>query len=757
MSKFSESELNNKLKLFRKKRNYLEKHPSKENINKLNKIYKKIDLIYDLLDKIQFGGLGGDTKTNMHNILHDIQQLGGNEPEPDDPEINGKHVIIEKDANKKINVENKKEKEEDKQKSIENSLKELANLEENRREKNKSRFKRLDLDKSKEEEEEEEEEKEQQSKGFFNFFKKQTPEEKEEKERIKFEKLEEEEEKLRSENPLYKKYKEEFSGTLDFKEFNTTKDFLQYLLDNSKDWNSFFNFFENIFIENALYFKEEIFQDENNLELFLIILRKYLFTFTPEQRIEKLQNIQYFYPELFRKKTNKISKNLFGRIFNVKQGEPFIKSLEVIGKPMFENNKDNIQNSIDLADIFPEFMNKPQFCKLIKDSKNILDILHLLPYLKEETCKDNNKINWIKKFNDLMNKKININDKNEYLLLLIMSIPNTNSITKILKEYRYKYNYNYYILKNLLSILNYDKTFMDKIKEEELKNRYVKRIEMLQKSNEIYEELWLWILKYAIRFEIKSKQKYFDVLLQYINFGKNIYENKEKNVIPDIKSLKIKENLKFLLNKLNEKNNSFDEFINLLKNNYEYFDDVLNDKKFNIEVYKLLKKQRKYYDNIKIKNVLLNKDNIIDLAKIKFHLDYDKIDSSDYVKKINLIDEFTNTKDLKKLPANIYIKNRYEINNEKFEDLLFYDNFMLSPEVTIKQIIFRNKKKLESKEKENEEIKDVIDDGFNEKGIDEKLKILEEKVLINEEDLQTIRTITNKRLNDKKFNIEDTK
>lgn len=708
----------NKLQKYENKKKYLKKHPSKKNKLKLKIINKKIRLL-----KKQKGG----------NI--DLPPL-----EPDSPSVSEKVYNI--DSPKIIAIEDlSPKKNKIKQKNSPKIKKEI------KQEIKESMEKRV------------EENKEGKFKKFLNKFKGKTQEEKQIE-------LDKQEMKYKQEYPEYKTYKETYNGDLSLEDYKKTKDFIRELLKNA-GWEEFFDMFENIFIENHIFFKETIFDgnNEDNLNLFLTIIKYFLFgkmtgkyqeDINKDDRIKKLKELQKIYPEIFNTKTY---KKTFWSFIGFGKKNSTVKSFDIIGKKLIEENKGDLKNSIKISEIFPEFIKNKDFCSVIENSEKLQDILHLLPHLESDQCN----INWEIKFNKLIkDTNIPIEEKNQYIILFIMSIPNLNKIPILLKKYRYEFkDQGYYILQKLLAILNYDKEFMDNIKDKKIKEIFDKRIDKLIEHKGIYDELWYWILKYAIKFDYKIKKDYVMILSNYFNFAKSIYDDKKINFKKegkDLSQLRIQENMLFILKNIKEKNKIIHDFIKFINANSYYFDDLVNDKKFNVDMYKLIRQKTRYTDNFRIKSEKLNESNLQDLVKIKFHLGYTNFDSQKYQDYINKIEGFKYENDIRKIPANIYIKIRGEINNKRFDNLLFYKDLMLSPEKILKELIFMLKDKVK-KEEETKENNIKIKEDFNNKEIDEKIKDIEGIVIENEENIQNLKILStkNKLKKDKKSEAKEPK
>lgn len=555
--------------------------------------------------------------------------------------------------------------------------------------------------------------------------------------------------------------------------FKSDQDKFDILIE-SKDWDEFEKIFKSIFIENSLYFKEKIFNKSESLNLILliIIIKYFLKDVSKNKQVHKLKEISIFYPELFNQKvftnvlfglieTDIFSKTPLLSTLSKKSSEKSVKSYDYLGKNLFnliDIGKDgNVKNTIELAELFPEFVKDEKFCKIIDNTKSVIDVVHLLPYLEDNVCKN---INWNDKLNDIINNSnISNDDKDKYLIYFFLSIPDLDKVAELLKYYRRKH-YNFKLLNSLLNILNFDKRFQETIKDEKIIQLFESRVIELRKNQPLKDELWFWVLKYCITFNVNEKYYYFQILGNYFRLipkdDKNIFQRinikrkskfklekikVEKKDKRDLNRLFIQENMEYILKNYQNMNKKvklpdvFEQFIVFINNNRKYFGDIFVDKKFNIKLYNLVSENANKLEGFKLKALKLTEDNLKPVIKIKFEKKMiDKLNDFEFNRQLKIINKLVDKSGVKKLRVDFYMTIKNELNNNLFRHVLFYHNIRIEPIILMSQYLEKRKDlKIEEEEKSkknkerDEKNKDERKD-FNDKTFKEKYNILESKL-----------------------------
>lgn len=704
------NELKKKLIKFRNKRDYLEKQLSFKNIKKIDIINRNIEKIIKKINSVQFGG-----KEILEDGINHVEI-----EESDKEEIKTKNDVIEREMREVIK-ENKEKKEKKSDLKI--------NIPKNKNPDGVI-LTQISLD-------------------FFDKY-----------------------------NSLQKNK----DNKIELGIFQNKPEFYDILM-NSDNWEDFEKTFKSIFIENSLFFKENIFKkvNENNLTLLIFIIDYFLENNDKENKIKKLKDISIFYPELFNRKV--FTNYLFGFIetdvlsntpISRKTTEKSVKSYEKIGKKMFDiidiDTKGNIKNTIELTELFPEFIKDEKFCKIIDNTKSIIDIVHLLPYLEEDTCIE---INWTDKLESIMtNTNISKDEKDIYLIYFFLGIPELDKIAELLKHYRRKH-YNFKLLNSLLNILNFDKRFSQNIKDKNVVKLFEERVLKLRENKLLKDELWFWLLNYCITFNINEKYYYFEVLGNYfrlvpkISFVKKILTNKvidlkinkKKNIdvkinkdIRNLKDLYLKENIKFILS--NYKNmvkteklpDIFKQFAIFINTNRKHFNDIIIDKKLNSVLYNLVLENK--FEGFKTINMKITNENLKPLLKIKFQSKMnDKLDKKQLKKQISIIEKINSKSEVKKLRVDFYMLIKNELDSNIFKNILFFDNIRIEPNIFIMQYIDKLENNNNKEEKDNKELLkeqnrneniDFANKTFSEKYnyLQSKLKSNKERLKIIEEDIQ---------------------
>ena len=758
-----------KLILFQNKRDYLEKHPNKNNIKKLEKIYQKINLLHYLIDKKEKeiqkagGGMGLLSLLFTDTGLNDLKLKDKNKDENkdnDNDDENLKHIVLEMD-DKDIEEEIK---------NMDNEMKQIikGNL-----------YEKISI-------ESEKEAKESRKEALKNDLKEIQEDILEEK----VQKLQYSPPKLQSKE--YEQYKDiediinkdsEIKIEITPEQYQKIpKVFNEFLL--ARNWEEYLKILRNLFIENAILFKEDIFKTYNKhlLSVFLVLLKYNLLQINENERLEKLTEINTFYPELFKTKTHGKYLALFGTDvtdsffsflgFNkIEDNETY----KLLGKELL-SKQNELKKTIKLTELFPEFVNDPEFCSVIKKSKNILDIIYLLPYLENITCE----IDWVNKLYEIADEPINKDQKDEFILLFLLSLPDPNIVVELLQKYRRRY-YNFQILNNLLNILNFDKRFIEKINNKDIVEKFETKIDNLRQNDKIYDELWLWIIQYSIKFDIKEKQYYFNVLNNYFKLINDIYQEKcekkkiklfcdtikfkelntnnnstikkitnkikSKKNLKDINDIFIIQNLKFIIENSSKINNNIDPILLFVKfvNTYQkYFNNLLNDPFFNVEIYNLIIDNKLQTKQLKIKTENINESNLQNLIKIKFQsIMKNKLNSNEYITEIKKIENIKNSKDIKLLLTKFFIRIRNEYNKGQFQNILYFDSLRLEPENIFSQILFilhekEKNKEEEEKKKEQEKLISLENKNFVKKSLRNKIQTIKQEINKNEDKIKDL-------------------
>lgn len=556
----------------------------------------------------------------------------------------------------------------------------------------------------------------------------------------------------------------EYKIRLKFNEFKKLPKYY-FLLFDSTNWENFLNTFQSIFVENSEYFQFEIFRKINShsLSALLIIIKYFLYKYknNTEQKIKSLNKLNEFYPELFKKKSygvyifGKNLDNTFLSFLGSRKEDNFVKSYEILGIDLFNqidmetNDKEKMTTkTLKLTKLFPEFVKNQKFCKLVKDTDKIQDIIHLLVYLDQENCN----IDWKKKFLKLINMNINKDTKDQYILIFIFSINNISTCIDLITTYRRK-NYNFDLLQNLLNILNFDTRFMDNIKDKDVKEKFQDKVLKLRETKELHQELWYWIKQYTIKYD-ENKKYYFNLLNNYFTIMNELpdKENVElkKMIEKEISSLQLDKNLKYIIK--NMKNYKIDInpiilFTEFITKYSKFFDKYFSEVKFNIEVYNLIKINITNFKFFILKDEDITETNLNTLLDIKYKsMMYNKLSLIELNNDLVKIKEITDKKSAKQLKTSFYMKIRSQLNSNTIRDLLYFDDIRLDPILLLSMIknkIEENKKEIEEPEIKEEDII-VLDDNFDKKSIREKLKIMNEIIDKNDEEILELKQETQK-------------
>jgi len=696
MPQLKKTQLNKKLLEFRKRRNLLEIRFANGDIKKLNTIYKKINLIYKKLDNHDINLINKKTGGGENDSDRESEKISSYVSEDNEPSVEITHgkkserILLESDESDNISDES-------------DNISDESELEESELEDNISDESDNILDESELKETELDTNTEPESIiKRYNTIRRYNKNNKYEELKI----------------PQLEKLKKMSS----YDNFNNLKELMM-----SDNWNNFEELLKSILIEDKRsYFKTKIFKfkEKSNLLLLLFMINWFLSKESIEEQSKKLQNLNLYYPELFTIKLEKEDNWILENKKSVNSG-----IYDYVGKDLFEklekneDSSEKIREMLKLSEIFPEFMDENKFCKLINDTKKVKDIIHLIPFLSNEHCQEEgSKINWNKKLEMLMNEELEEEEKNEYIILFFLSIPNIEEVSGLLQIYRRKY-FDFKIMKLLLSVLNFDKGFSSRIKNKKILENLDEKILKLRENDDIKNELWFWIKRFALSFiNPDEKYYYFEILTNYFSLipkeegglfkklGTKLGTVTGKGT-RNLKNLKLKENILFIFENY-DKMKKDEKMPDLLKqtasffNKYKFFiSDTYQDKNLNIQLYNLILENKEIYKlkDVNIKDVKLDENNLKGLIKIKFESKMLHISEGVYKKQMKIIDKIGTFSDVRKLRADFYGLIKKEIDAKIFNNVIFINNNRINPKTLLVEYVIIKEEKLKKLEEEEEE------------------------------------------------------
>ena len=551
-------------------------------------------------------------------------------------------------------------------------------------------------------------------------------------------------------------------------------------LAESGSWEEFSKLFKSIFVENSAFFKSAIFKFEYKAELFafFILLKHFLDKLSIDRKIEELAKINVFFPELFQ--TQIIEEYLLFNNINVNFSIPYLtkakKSKNSLGfdylgidllQEISKLNEDKkISKFLKLTELFPEFVKNPQFCTIIKKTHKIIDVLHLIPFLDKDDCAD---IDWSLKLKNIMDANISKEDKDYYMIYFLLSVPNPDTVSILLKFYRRK-QFNFKLLNSLISILNFDNRFIDNIKDERISRKFEDRIMELRESASLKEELWLWILQYAVTYDnIDDKLYYFQILNNYFMIVPKNTKNIFKKLLPfsnkdsrELQKLYLKENIEFIFKNypkmkprdgMKKKPNILKETAYFFNKYKEYLSDVYTDAGLNAMIYNYLVKDfYKYrFEGFALRSERILKDNLKILLRIKFESLMYNLKSDAYKKEMDKIEKVEGLKDIRQLRTDFYVSIKKEIDARRFHNILFLHDARVLPTMLLTQYVVLTEEELKKQEEEEEKsflesigeyIPDIkAEDMLGERSIEQELQYLYKMLDSNDAMISNLKTI----------------